>query len=256
MTHTDVLEISHKGAIAHICLNRPDKRNALNDELIASLDSFFSRVGEETRAVVVSGAGGHFSSGLDLSQHVSREPLEVMAHSRNWHRVMALISQSPRPVVAAMSGAVMGGGLEFAASCHVRVAEETVRFQMPEGMRGIFVGGGGSVRISNLIGAHRMTEMMLTGRSYSGLDGERLGLAHHCVPEGQALDKAFELADRIVRNSPTINQLIIQAIAQISAMPPEAGLYAESLTAALSQTGPDAEEGLRAFLEKRVPVFR
>src|SRR5690554_4049978 len=111
MTDTDGLEISHKGAIAHICLNRPNKRNALNDELIASLDSFFSRVGEETRAVVVSGAGGHFSSGLDLSQHVSREPLEVMAHSRNWHRVMALISQSPRPVVAAMSGAVMDGGL-------------------------------------------------------------------------------------------------------------------------------------------------
>jgi enoyl-CoA hydratase/carnithine racemase len=256
MTHTDVLEIGHKGAIAHIVFNRPNKRNALNDALIAALDDFFSTVGDDTRAIIVSGAGGHFSSGLDLSQHVSREPLEVMAHSRNWHRVMALIAQSPRPVVAAMSGAVMGGGLEFAASCHVRVAEETVRFQMPEGMRGIFVGGGGSVRISNLIGAHRMTEMMLTGRSYSGLDGERLGLAHHCVPEGQALTKAFELAERVVCNSPTINQLIIQAIAQISAMPPEAGLYAESLTAALSQTGPDAEEGLRAFLEKRVPVFR
>lgn len=256
MTHTDVLAISHKGPIAHVVFNRPDKRNALNDELIAGLDRFFSTVSDETRAIIVSGAGGHFSSGLDLSQHVSREPLEVMAHSRNWHRVMALIAQSPRPVVAAMTGAVMGGGLEFAASCHVRVAEETVRFQMPEGMRGIFVGGGGSVRISNLIGAHRMTEMMLTGRSYSGLDGERLGLAHHCVPEGQGLDKAFELAERIVRNSPTINQLIIQAIAQIAAMPPEAGLYAESLTAALSQTGPDAEEGLRAFLEKRVPVFR
>ena len=252
----DVLTVTTRGAIVHLTLNRPDKRNALNDELVAAFDAFFAAVPPGTRAIVVSGAGGHFSSGLDLSQHVARQPLEVMAHSRNWHRVMARIASSQIPVVAAMSGAVMGGGLEFAAACHVRVAEETVRFQMPEGMRGIFVGGGGSVRISKLIGPDRLTEMMLTGRTYSGAEGERLGLAHHLVPEGQALEKAFELAERIAKNSPTINGFIIQAIAQIGAMPPEAGLYAESLTAALSQTGPDAEEGLRAFLEKRPPVFR
>ncbi len=251
-----VLVIEQKGNIAHLTLNRPEKRNALNDELIAALDAFFSNVPGGIRAIVISGAGGHFSSGLDLSQHVARQPLEVMAHSRNWHRVMALLANSTIPVIAAMNGAVMGGGLEMAATCHVRVAEETVRFQMPEGLRGIFVGGGGSVRISRLIGADRMTEMMLTGRTYSGIEGERLGLAHHTVPEGGALAKAFELAERIAKNSPTINGFIIQAIAQISTMPPDAGLYAESLTAALSQTGPDAEEGLRAFLEKRPPVFR
>lgn len=256
MATNDVLLIEQKGAIAHLQLNRPEKRNALNDDLVAALDTFFAAVPDGTRVIVVSGAGGHFSSGLDLSQHVARQPLEVMAHSRNWHRVMARIATSQIPVVAAMSGAVMGGGLEFAAACHVRVAEESVRFQMPEGLRGIFVGGGGSVRISRLIGPDRMTEMMLTGRTYSGAEGERLGLAHHLVPEGHALDRAFELAGRIARNSPTINGFIIQAIAQIGSMPPEAGLYAESLTAALSQTGPDAEEGLRAFLEKRAPVFR
>jgi enoyl-CoA hydratase/carnithine racemase len=256
MTKEQVLVVSQKGAISHLLLNRPEKRNALNDDLVAALDAFFAAVPDETRAIVVSGTGGHFSSGLDLSQHVARSPLDVMAHSRNWHRVMARIANSPVPVIAAMSGAVMGGGLEFGAACHVRVAEESVRFQMPEGLRGIFVGGGGSVRISRLIGPDRLTEMMLTGRTYSGVEGERLGLAHHVVAEGAALDKAFELAGRIAKNSPTINGFIIQAIAQIGSMPPEAGLYAESLTAALSQTGPDAEEGLKAFLEKRPPVFR
>jgi enoyl-CoA hydratase/carnithine racemase len=255
MTKDQVLILEQQGNISHLMLNRPEKRNALNDDLVAALDAFFADLPEQTRAIVVSGTGGHFSSGLDLSQHVARQPLDVMAHSRNWHRVMARIAHSPVPVVAAMSGAVMGGGLEFAAACHVRVAEETVRFQMPEGLRGIFVGGGGSVRISRLIGPDRLTEMMLTGRTYSGVEGERLGLAHHLVPEGQALEKAFELAGRIARNSPTINGFIIQAIAQIGSMPPEAGLYAESLTAALSQTGPDAEEGLKAFLEKRPPNF-
>lgn len=256
MSQDQVLIVQTKSAIAHLTLNRPDKRNALNDDLVAALDAFFSAVPTDARAIVISGEGGHFSSGLDLSQHVARQPLEVMAHSRNWHRVMALIAQSKVPVIAAMNGAVMGGGLELAATCHVRVAEESVRFQMPEGLRGIFVGGGGSVRISKLIGADRMTEMMLTGRTYSGVEGERLGLAHHLVADGQALEKAMELAARVAKNSPTINGFIIQAIAQISSMPPEAGLYAESLTAALSQTGPDAEEGLKAFLEKRPPVFR
>lgn len=251
-----VLKISEAEGIAHLVLNRPEKRNALNDALIEALDAYFSAVPVTARAIVVSGAGGHFSSGLDLGEQVHRAPLEVMAHSRNWHRVMAKVQASAIPVVAAMSGAVMGGGLEFGAACHVRVAEETVRFQMPEGQRGIFVGGGGSVRISRLIGADRLTEMMLTGRVYSGTDGERLGLVHYAVPEGQAVDKAMELAQRITRNSRAINTMVLQAIAQIAAMPPEAGLYAESLAAALSQTGPDAAEGLRAFLEKRRPDFK
>lgn len=256
MSATDTLRVNEKGGIAHLVLNRPQKRNALNDALVAALDSYFSSVPATARVVVVSGEGGHFSSGLDLSEQVHRTPLDVMAHSRNWHRVMTLIQHSRVPVVAAMAGAVMGGGLEFGAACHVRVAEETVRFQMPEGQRGIFIGGGGSVRIARLIGSDRLTEMMLTGRVHSGTEGERLGLAHYAVPEGQALTKALELAERIAANSATINTLIIETIGMIGTMPPEAGLYAESLAAALSQTGPDAAEGLRAFLEKRAPNFK
>jgi len=252
----DVMRVSESDGIAHVLLNRPAKRNALNDALIVAFDAYFSAVPDSVRVIVVSGEGGHFSSGLDLSEQVHRKPLEVMAHSRNWHRVMAMVQNSRVPVVAAMSGAVMGGGLEFGAACHVRVAEESVRFQMPEGQRGIFVGGGGSVRISRLIGADRLTEMMLTGRVYSGTEGERLGLAHYVVPEGQALAMAFELAGRIAKNSRTINAMVMQTLANIETMPPEAGLYAESLAAALSQTGPDAEEGLRAFLEKRLPNFK
>ena len=251
-----VLEVSQEGAVVHLVLNRASKRNALNDALIAAIDGFFSAVPETARAIVISGAGGHFSSGLDLSEQVHRTPLDVMAHARHWHRVMALVQNSPVPVVAAMTGAVMGGGLEFAAACHVRVAEESVRFQMPEAQRGIFIGGGGSVRISRLIGPDRLAEMMLTGRVYSGVDGERLGLAHYAVPEGLGLAKALELAGRIARNSRAINAMVVQTIAQIGTMPPEAGLYAESLAAALSQSGPDAAEGLNAFLEKRAPEFK
>lgn len=251
-----VLKVGQDGAVAHLVLNRPAKRNALNDALIAAVEGYFSAIPETARAIVISGEGGHFSSGLDLSEQVHRKPLDVMAHSRNWHRVMALVQNSPVPVIAAMTGAVMGGGLEFGAACHVRVAEHGVRFQMPEAQRGIFIGGGGSVRIARLIGADRLAEMMLTGRVYSGIEGERLGLAHYAVPDGTGLAKAMELAERVARNSRAINTMVIQAIGQIGTMPPEAGLYAESLAAALSQSGPDAAEGLNAFLEKRAPQFK
>jgi enoyl-CoA hydratase/carnithine racemase len=250
-----VLTVRQDGPVAHLTFNRPAKRNALNDALIAAVDAFFTSLPTGVRAVVLSGAGGHFSAGLDLSEHVQREPLEVMRHSRHWHGVVNRMQFSGVPVVAALDGAVMGGGLEIAAACHVRVAEDGTMFRMPEGQRGIFVGGGGSVRIGAIIGPDRLTEMMLTGRTYSAEDGLRLGLAHYVVPAGGALAKATELALQIAQNSATVNYLIIQSLARISKMSAEDGLYAESLAAALSQTGADAEEGLRAFLEKRKPNF-
>ncbi|MBU1305694.1 MAG: crotonase/enoyl-CoA hydratase family protein [Alphaproteobacteria bacterium] len=250
-----VLSITRDGAVAHLEFNRPAKRNAVNDATIAALKAFFSDIPEDVRVVVLSGKGGHFSAGLDLSEQVRREPQAVMRHSRNWHAVMGMVQFSGVPVVAALSGAVMGGGLEIASACHVRVAEPGTMFRMPEGQRGIFVGGGATVRLAAIIGADRLTEMMLTGRTYSAEEGERLGLAHYLTPAGGAVAKAMELARGIATNSSTINYLIVQTISRISHMPAEDGLYAESLAAALSQTGPDAEEGLNAFLEKRKPNF-
>lgn len=250
-----VLDVRREGALAYLTFNRPAKRNAVNDATIEALRAFFADIPDGTRAIVLSGTGGHFSAGLDLSEQVQRAPQEVMQHSRNWHAVMNLIQFSGVPVVAAMNGAVMGGGLEIAAACHVRVAEEGAMFRMPEGQRGIFVGGGATVRLSAIIGPDRLTEMMLTGRTYSAEEGHRIGLAHYLTPAGEGLGKATGLALQIAQNSSTINYLIIQSIARISNMSAEDGLYAESLAAALSQTGPDAEEGLQAFLEKRKPKF-
>lgn len=250
-----VLEVRREGPLAYLSFNRPAKRNAVNDAMLDALRSFFADIPEGIKAVVLSGNGGHFCSGLDLGEQVERAPHEVMRHSRNWHSVMGLIQFGGVPVIAAMNGAVMGGGLEIAAACHVRVAEEGALFRMPEGQRGIFVGGGATVRLGAIIGADRLTEMMLTGRTYSAEEGYRLGLAHYLAPPGKGLAKAVELALQVAQNSSSVNYLIIQSISRISKMSAEDGLYAESLAAALSQTGPDAEEGLRAFLEKRRPRF-
>ena len=241
--------------IATITFNRPEKRNAMNDALVAELDAFFSRPPEDVRAVILTGAGGHFCSGLDLSEHQARSPEATVFHSRNWHRVADAIEYGGLPVVSAMTGAVIGGGLEIATATHVRIAEPSVRFQLPEGRRGIFVGGGATVRVGRIIGADRMREMMLTGRNYGAAEGLALGLAHYAVGEGEALPLARKLAKKIADNAPFSNYLMIQAIGRIGDMSRSDGLFTESLAAAMSQTSEGAKEGLRAFLEKREPDF-
>ncbi len=251
-----MLDIRVENKIAYLAMNRPDKRNAMCDQLLSEIEAFFSNPPEGVRVAILSGNGGHYCSGLDLSEHVSRDAEGTMRHSRNWHRVMEIVQFSGLPVVSAMTGAVIGGGLELAVSTHVRIAEKSAFFQLPEGRRGIFVGGGASVKVGRILGADRMTEMMLTGRRYSADEGLSLGLTHYVVEDGGALAKAKELAEKISDNASLANYMMIQALGRIEDMAKADGLFSESLCAAISQTSPDAEEGLKAFLEKRPPQFR
>jgi len=253
---SDILVVTTDGPVATLTMNRPAKRNAMCDELLEALEAFFTSPPEGVRAVILTGTAGHYCSGLDLSEHVSRDAEGTMRHSRNWHRVMDIIQFSGLPVVSAMFGAVIGGGLELATSTHVRIAEPSTIFQLPEGMRGIFVGGGATVRVGRIIGSDRMCEMMLTGRKYNAEEGLALGLTHYSVGEGEAMGLAQKLATKIANNASLSNYMMIQAISRISDMSKSDGLFAESLCAAVSQTSADAEEGLRSFLEKRRPVFR
>ena len=249
-------KIEVDGRIATVTMNRPEKRNAMSDGLLAELDAFFSNPPEGVRCVVLTGTGGHYCSGLDLSEHVARDAEQTMRHSRNWHQVMDRIQYGGLPIVSAMTGAVIGGGLELATSTHVRIAEPSCIFQLPEGRRGIFVGVGATVRVGRILGADRMIEMMLTGRKYGAEEGRQLGLAHYSVGEGEALPLAYDLARKIADNASLSNYVMIQGIARIEDMAKADGFFAESLCAALAQTSPDAVEGLAAFLEKRAPQFR
>jgi len=245
-----------EGQIAELALIREDKRNAMSDGLLAEIEGFYATLPSEVRAVVLHGRGGHYCAGLDLAEHISRNAEENVHHSRHWHRVLDVIQFGGPVTISAMTGAVIGGGLEMAAATHVRIAEPSVVFQLPEGRRGIFVGGGASVRVGRLLGADRMTEMMLTGRRYGAEEGLRLGLTHYVVNESEALPLARELAGKIAANAPMSNYFMIHALARIGDMPRDDGLFTESLVAALVQTTPDSAEGLRAFLEKREPKFR
>lgn len=253
---SDILQTRIEGPIAVLTMNRPDKRNAMNDALLGALDAFFSSPPEGVKVVVLTGTAGHYCSGLDLSEHVARDAEGTMRHSRGWHAVMDKIQFSGLPVVSALFGAVIGGGLELATSTHVRIAEPSTIFQLPEGRRGIYVGGGASVRVGRILGADRMIEMMLTGRKFNAEQGERLGLCHYAVGEGEALPLAMDLAGKIAQNAALSNYVMIHALSRIADMSKTDGLFTESLCAALTQTSPDAQEGLRAFLDKRQPQFR
>lgn len=242
--------------IALITLNRPSKRNALNDGLVLAIRDIFQGMPHSVRAAVIHGNGDHFCAGLDLSELSERNAAAGLHHSRMWHAALDCVERGPVPVVAALHGAVVGGGLELASACHLRVADSTTFFALPEGSRGIFVGGGGSVRIPRLIGAARMADMMFTGRVLDAEAGERAGLAQYLVPQGTALDKALELATRIASNAPLTNYALMQALPRIAEQSADHGFFTEALISAIVQDAPEAKARVREFLEGRGPKVK
>lgn len=160
---------THEDGVWVVTLNRPAKRNALDIDTIEELVDFFSaapRAG--VRAVVLAGAGDHFCAGLDLIEHhdEDRSPADFMHVCLRWHEAFNKMEYGGVPVIAALQGAVVGGGLELASSAHIRVMDQTAYFALPEGQRGLFTGGGATIRVTDLVGKSRMIDMMLTGRVY------------------------------------------------------------------------------------------
>ena len=243
------IHLEMQASVAVVRLTRPTKRNALNDGLIASLRHIFENLPQEARAAVVAGDGDHFCAGLDLSELKERDAGEGLYHSRSWHVALDRVQSGPVPVIAALHGAVVGGGLELASACHIRVADESTFYALPEGTRGIFVGGGGAVRIPRLIGVARMTDMMLTGRVYNAQDGERIGMAQYLVPTGTAFDKAMEIAQRVATNAPLTNYALMHALPRIAEQPADQGFFTEAMMAAIAQSAPEAKQRVRDFLE-------
>ncbi len=246
-----LLRLEHCGAVLHVRLDRPAKRNSISDELLAQLHSVFLHLPAPYRAVVISGEGAHFCAGLDLAEVSERTPAEGLLHSRAWHACFDAIQYGPVPVIAVLHGAVVGGGLELAAAAHLRVAEDGTWYALPEGTRGIFVGGGGSVRISRLLGLARITDMLLTGRVFDADEGQAHGLSNYRVAAGQGLAQALALAQKIAANATLSNYAITQALPRIAELPAAGGLFMESLMASIAQGDEAAKERVRAFLDKR-----
>ncbi len=232
-----------------VSLDRPEKRNAINDGTILALENVFSNIPDGVKCAIIFGEGKHFSAGLDLSELTERDAVAGVFHSRMWHRCLEKIQFGAVPVVAVLHGACVGGGLELAAACHIRVAENSTFYALPEGQRGIFVGGGASVRVPKLIGLARMTDMMLTGRVFSAAEGVEIGLSQYLTADGAGFEKAMELAKKISGNAGMTNFALMHVLPKIVDAGQDVGLMLESLTAAIAQNAPEAKQRLRDFLE-------
>jgi enoyl-CoA hydratase/carnithine racemase len=239
------------GPVAVLTLARPDKRNALSDETILGIEQFFRTLDPQVAAVVIDADGDHFCAGLDLAEMSEHDALAGVAHSRMWHRVFDLIENGSVPVIAVLKGAVVGGGLELATSAHIRVAEESAFYALPEGQRGLFTGGGGSVRVPRLVGVAAMADMMLTGRRYNAEQGAVMGFSQYLVPTGAGRQKALELAGRVAGNAPQTNFAVLQVLPRIAQSNPAEGFMMEALMAAIAQGTDDAKFRMREFLAGR-----
>ena len=242
--HTEV-----QGEILLVRLSRPQKRNALNDETVLAIEKIFSNIPEGVKCAVIYGEGKHFSAGLDLSELTERDTMQGVYHSRMWHQALDKVQFGKVPVVAVLHGACVGGGLELASACHIRVAEASTFYALPEGQRGIFVGGGASVRLPKLIGMARMADMMFTGRVITSTEGNTIGISQYITEDGKGLEKGIELATKISGNAGITNYALMHVLPRIVDASQDQALMMESLIAAIAQNAPEAKERLKLFLE-------
>ncbi|GJD49329.1 Methylthioacryloyl-CoA hydratase [Methylobacterium crusticola] len=252
----EALRVARRDAVAIVTLCRPAKRNALDDGMILGLERIARNLPDDVGALVIAAEGDHFCAGLDLAELTQRDAPAGMLHSRMWHRAFQEIEFGRVPVVAALKGAVIGGGLELALSAHLRVAEPSAFYALPEGQRGIFVGGGASVRLPRLIGVSRMRDMMLTGRVHDAESGERLGISHYLAAAGEGLETAIRLAARAAENAPLTNYALIHALPRIAEADPATGYLTEALMTAVAQSDAEAKRRLAEFLEGRARKVR
>lgn len=255
LTHT-TLTLDADG-IATLTLNRPDKRNALNAATVEELIDLFTVIPRAgVRAVVLRAAGTHFCAGLDLVEHHAedRRPEQFMHLCLRWHEAFNKMEYGGVPVIAALKGAVVGGGLELASAAHVRVADASTYFALPEGQRGLFTGGGATIRVADLVGKARMIDMMLTGRVYQGQEAIAVGLAQYLVDDSEA--KALDLARAAAQNPPLSNFAICSAISHVQNMSAMDAAYLESVVAGIVNTQPASRARLAAFADKTAARVR
>ena len=241
-----------EGRVARIGLNRSAKRNALSSLLRTQLEEAVARAQKEARVGVLFSHGEHFCAGLDLAEAVGwmndhERHLEMRVGSAAIARPFDYIARGRIPFVAALSGACIGGGLELASCCHLRVGDDTTFFALPEGQRGIYIGGGGSVRIARLLGVARMSDLMLTGRVLTAEEGERFNLVQYLVPKGQHIARAMSLALRVAQNAPLTNWAIVNGLPRIQDYSYDDGLFVEGLFSHIAAS-PESTERLNEFI--------
>lgn len=250
--------LDRRGLIALVTVNRPDKLNALNIqtrlELAEALDEL--RNDGEIRVVVITGAGEKaFVAGADINEFAGRTAIQQRAVMKA-RSIFTAAEDFPKPIIAMINGFCLGGGCELALSCDIRVASDRARFGQPEINLGIIPGGGGTQRLTRLIGEGKAMQMILTGEMIDASEAHRLGLVNEVHPASELEARTFELANRIAEKSPVALAMAKTAVKNAARMNIREGLDQEIDLFALCFSSEDKEEGVRAFLEKRKPEFK
>jgi enoyl-CoA hydratase len=249
--------------IAFVTFNRPDSLNAMNRQMTRELVDVCQQVEEDggIRVAIFTGAGEKaFSAGMDLKERAetSFSPIERRQQklTNKIYTQARAVAAITKPTIAAIRGYCVGGGLEFALACDLRVAAQDAKLGLTEVRRGIIPGAGGTQRLTRAVGVTKAMEMCLTGDTVSGLEAKALGLVNDAVPSADVLKAAEDLAGRILKGAPMSVAFIKEAIKKGVELPLEEGLRLEADLSALIGSTEDAKEGPRAFAEKRPPVWK
>ena len=245
--------------IARITVNRPDKLNALNAEVIRELGDAVGRVERErdVRGVVLTGAGPKaFVAGADIGEIAGQGPIDGRARSLEGQAVFRRLERCGKPVVAAVNGFALGGGCELAMACHLRVAAEQAKFGQPEVKLGIGPGYGGTVRLPRLVGRGRALELLLTGRMIDAAEAHRIGLVNLVVPADRVIPESEALLRAILENGPLAVRACLETVDAGFDMSLDDALLLEAAYFGLLSGTADMREGTGAFLEKRKAEFR
>lgn len=259
MAYAHILFEPSEEGIVLITVNRPEKLNALNLAAMSELDDAFARIEADAahRALILTGAGEKaFIAGADINELIEATPLEGKARCLRDQRIMRRLESMGKPSIAAINGYALGGGLELAMCCTLRVASCNARLGLPEVRIGVLPANGGTQRLPQLVGRGRALEMMLTGQPIDATEAHRIGLVNHVVPQTELLDFCRGLLRTILENAPVAAALLMESVDLGLRSGMEAGLQFEAAAFAAVTATEDRREGMRAFLEKRRPVFR
>ena len=255
---SELVLVETSDRIRTLTINRPEKLNALNADVLAQLEAAVeaARTDESVGVVVITGSGEKsFIAGADISELAKLGPVEGRAHAMKGQAVLAKLETLGKPVIAAVNGYALGGGCELALACTIRIASENARFGQPEVKLGILPGYGGSQRLARVVGEGRAMQLCLTAEQIDAAEAYRIGLVNKVVPAGQALSAAREMAKAILANGPVACRYVLEAVHRGLGMPLSEGLALEATLFGLCASTSDTKEGMAAFLEKRPARF-
>jgi enoyl-CoA hydratase/carnithine racemase len=256
MTTPDILLVERPAdAVVVLRLNRPEVRNALNLDIRIRLADEVARYGADpaVRCLIITGSDTVFAAGADIKMMAEADPIEIMA--RNQQKYWRTIMDCPKPVIAAIEGYALGGGLELALCADIIVAGDSAKLGLPEVKLGILAGGGGTQKLTRLVGSKRAMLLLLTGRMFGAAEALAMGVVSEVAPAGQALVRALEIATEIAAQPPIAVMQIKEIVNAGINAPLDTALMLERKALLLQFATQDQKEGMRAFLEKRKPKF-